>query len=417
MSYRLIDIEVTHPLPGIALGEDEQGVALVLRHRGRPIDFLMTPHPPGTALTPAAVGDWIGEQACGSVVEAFLREALVREPPSRRPPTVTIAVCTKDRPAYLARCLASVRAHTAEAAVDVLVVDNAPSDAGTREAVAASPGVRYVVEPRPGLDFARNRAVRAATGELIAFLDDDVVVDRCWFAGLMEAYRENPDAAAFTGLVLPYELRTEAQVLFELEGGFRRGFSKARFHGPSLPGNPLYPCGAGMFGAGANMAFRRDVLLELGGFDEALDTGAPLPGGGDLDAFYRVVRAGYPLVYEPCYLAYHQHRETTAQLRRQYESWGRGFMAFVEKTYRADPPHRRKLRKLVAWWLRYQAQRYAKSVLGRHPLPPGMVAAEIRGGLKGLCGEYTRSVRRTEHIRRHSGVAQTVAPDALTLTR
>jgi hypothetical protein len=53
----------------------------------------------------------------------------------------------------------------------------------------------------------------------------------------MEAWAENPDAAAFTGLVLPYELATDAQILFEQRGGFRRGFEKIRY-GQVLPGNP-----------------------------------------------------------------------------------------------------------------------------------------------------------------------------------
>ena len=89
---------------------------------------------------------------------------------------------------------------------------------------------------------------------------------------------------------------------------------------------------------GCNMAFRRDVLLEIGGFDEALDTGAPLPGGGDLDIFYRIIRAGYVLVYEPSYMVFHEHRESVSALRRQYYTWGLGLMAFVEKSYRNDRP-------------------------------------------------------------------------------
>jgi len=100
---------------------------------------------------------------------------------------------------------------------------------------------------------------------------------------------------------MPLRLDTTAQVLFEKRNGFRRGFDKNRF-GREVPGNPLYPCGAGIFGAGCNMAFRRDLLRDIGGFDEALDTGTPLPGGGDLDIFYRIIRAGHALVYEPRYL-------------------------------------------------------------------------------------------------------------------
>ncbi len=109
-----------------------------------------------------------------------------------------------------------------------------------------------------------------------------------------------------------------------------------------------------MFGAGANMAFARDVLERIGGFDEALDTGPPLPGGGDLDMFYRIVRSGYTLVYEPRYLVFHEHRREISDLRRQYKSWGLGMMSFVAKAYRTDPTERKKILRLILWWMRYQ---------------------------------------------------------------
>jgi GT2 family glycosyltransferase len=195
-------------------------------------------------------------------------------------------------------------------------------------------------------------------------------------------------------------LETEAQILFEQRGGFRRGFDKVRY-GQTLPGDTSYPCRAWIFGTGANMAFRRDILMELGGFDEALDTGSSLPGGGDPDIFYRVIRAGYPLVYEPRYLVFHQHRREIKALRRQYErSWGRGFMAFLIKSYQTDPSYRPKLCWLVVWWLGEHLWKLQKSLRGRYMLPPDMVLAELWGEIVGLLGEYSRSLKRVEEIRR-----------------
>jgi glycosyltransferase involved in cell wall biosynthesis len=289
-------------------------------------------------------------------------------------------------------------------------VDNAPPDDRTREA-AERAGVRYAREPVPGLDVARNRALAEARGEWLAFLDDDVVADPGWLGGLYEALAVHPDAAAVTGAVLPLALETEAQVLFERAGGFRRGFRPYRYHGSTLPGNPLYPTGPGIFGAGANMAFRREVLLALGGFDEALDTGPPLPGGGDLDVFYRVVRSGAPLVYWPAALVFHEHRRSLAALRRQYHSWGTGFMAFLTKGYRTDPPQRRKLRRMVAWWVGYQLRRLHGSVRGRTALPTAMVLAELWGGVQGLAGEYGRSERRVARLRQRYPRAEAARHD------
>src|SRR5258708_35263923 len=89
--------------------------------------------------------------------------------------------------------------------VRTVVIDNAPSDDRTAKVVGLFPWVRYILEPKPGLDFARNRAVRDSDAELLAFLDDDVVVDCCWVEGLREAWAANPDARGFNGPILPVE--------------------------------------------------------------------------------------------------------------------------------------------------------------------------------------------------------------------
>ena len=402
MGYAIHHLELTETLPRIVVPAGDTGFAAVLRRRGRPVGYLLEPRPPGTAIEPAELAAMAGRECGAKLLQESLADELGwRSAPTAMPP-LTIAICTKDRPQLLRRLLASLlppveRARGEGQSVEVLVVDNAPSDSGTRNAVLAHPDVRHEVEPRTGLDFARNRALAAATGEWIAYLDDDVVVDAGWLDGLREAWAENRDAAAFTGLVLPYELATESQIIFERRGGFRRGFEKIRY-GAEIAGNPCYPCDAGSFGAGCNMAFRREALRRLGGFDEALDTGRPLPGGGDLDAFYRVVRAGLPLVYEPRYLVFHEHRREIAQLRRQYWSWGLGLMAFITKTWSTDPPMRRRIRNLVLWWVKYQLREGARALL-RGRFPVSMVIAELRGAVRGLLGEYGRSTRRSARIR------------------
>ena len=400
MPYSIIDIEVTQPLPTISLSESDTGIALILRRKDKPIGFLMQALPAKSVLTPEDLAQFIAKEAGTKLLQESIRDELITTASLAHFPSLTVAICTKDRPENLARCLQSLlNLQTPDLKLEILVTDNAPSDERTKELVKSLQSVRYVREPKPGLDFARNRALNSATGELLAFLDDDVVVDRKWLEGLMEAWAENPDAAAFTGLVLPYELATDAQILFEQRGGFRRGFEKIRY-GQVLPGNPLHPCGAGIFGAGCNMAFRREILLKIGGFDDALDTGAPLPGGGDLDIFYRVIRAGYSLVYEPKYLVFHQHRREYEKLRRQYWTWGLGFMAFVVKSYQSDPPQRSQLRRLIRWWVKDQLQQLKHSLMGRHVLPPTMILAELWGGIVGFFGEYSRSLRRVEQIRR-----------------
>ena len=200
-----------------------------------------------------------------------------------------------------------------------------------------------------------------------------------------------------TGLVLPYELKTEAQILFEKTGGFRRGYLQCRY-GQTLEGNPLYPCGAGIFGTGANMVFHRDTLREIGGFDLALDTGRPLPGGGDLDIYYRMIRANQVFIYEPTFAVHHQHRLEMAQLRRQYWSWGLGLMAYIMKSISQDPPMRLLFVRLIGWWFKYQLKRLKRSLLGKDIMPISFVLIELWGGIQGALGSYGRSQRRIAKI-------------------
>src|SRR3954466_15167455 len=97
---------------------------------------------------------------------------------------------------------------------------------------------------------------------------------------------DDPLVGAATGLVLPAVLETEDQRTFEAHFGFNRGW-----HRRLLDGAVHSPVGAGQLGAGASMAFRRDLMVEVGGFPELLDSGMPTRGGGDTYGLYRVLRA------------------------------------------------------------------------------------------------------------------------------
>jgi GT2 family glycosyltransferase len=413
MPYRIMEIDVTEPLPSVAVPEGDTGIAILLRRHGRPIAYLMEAFPGESVLSRDTLERIIRQGVTSRLIEEDSAEENVSSSRQERFPSLSVAICTKDHPVDLKNCLDSLMSLPAGedgGGFEILVVDNAPSDGRTRELADSLPRVKYVMEPKPGLDFARNLALKAATGEMIAFIDDDVTVDRYWLSGLRRAIVRHPDAAAFTGLVLPSELATEAQILFERAGGFEKSFETIRY-GQTLPGNPYYPCVGGKLGTGCNMAFRRKVALDLGGFDEALDTGPPLPGGGDSDMLYRIIRAGYPLIYEPRFMVFHRHRREYAQLRSQYcRSWGQGLMAFVVKTYNADVTQRPKLRRFLLWWFGYKLHGLSKSLRGKHVLPPGLLLAELWGGILGLSGAYSRSVRRAERIRKRYPEIQESSP-------
>ncbi|CAN5353941.1 hypothetical protein BH23GEM4_BH23GEM4_23240 [soil metagenome] len=296
-------------------------------------------------------------------------------------PSASVAVCTRDRPRQLRRCLVALdKLRYGE--LEVLVVDNAPEEDTAQRIVRSEfPHFRYVREPRPGLDWARNRALLEARGEIIAYTDDDVVVDPGWVTALAAVFLESQAVAAVTGLVAPLELETRAQLLFESYGGFGRGFEREWTRVDAAAGERVARrYGAtGHFGTGANMAFRREALLELGGFDPALDVGTVTQGGGDLEIFFRVLKAGHTLVREPRALVWHRHRAEYAALRAQLRTWGVGMYAYVVRSCLAFPDEVPGFLWIAARWLGLRNARRLLWTLFHDHYPRELLVDEVRG--------------------------------------
>jgi GT2 family glycosyltransferase len=247
--------------------------------------------------------------------------------------TVVIATCGDVEASV--RCVAGILGSEDAGETEVIVVENRPRGSTVAEAlVDAFPGredVRCVEEGRSGLANARNAGLRAARGELIAFTDDDVVVDRRWVAALREAFGAK-GVDCVTGLIAPLELENEAQMAHERFASYAKGFDE-RVYGitePS-PGEPLFPYAAGHFASGANMAFRTRALRGLGGFDGDLGTGTPARGCEDLDVCIRLLLGGHRLAYVPGAIVWHRHPETEGGFRRRVFDYGAALGALLTK--------------------------------------------------------------------------------------
>jgi len=238
--------------------------------------------------------------------------------------STSVVICTRDRPEKLRRCLESLK-NMCDPPDELWVIDNAPCSNETQQVVANFIDVRYIHEPRPGLDIARNTGICHSSGEIIAFTDDDAIVHPDWLKRVQQAFRD-ARVMAVTGLVLPAELETEAQFLFETHWGFGRGY-QTRLFGPGFfehskdRGVPAWE-----IGAGANMAFRRTVFDRVGLFDERLDVGAA-GCSGDSEMWYRILaKRGY-IYYDPTAVVYHHHRRDPEDLHRQIYHYMRGHAA------------------------------------------------------------------------------------------
>ncbi|HEY2192766.1 MAG TPA: glycosyltransferase [Actinomycetospora sp.] len=301
-------------------------------------------------------------------------------------PCVSVVVATRERHESLRRCLSSLLA-SEYPRFEVIVVDNDPATAATAEMVEHSfPGqIRYLRESRRGLGAAHNRGVAEASGTIIAFVDDDVVVDRHWLAALAEGFAVTGDVGCVTGLILPAQLDTPAQVLLERHGGFGKGFDLQIFDRRGhRPADPLFPFRSGRFGSGANMAFDASLLRRLGGFDPAIGTGTFARGGDDLTAFFRVLVAGSRLVYQPGALVWHRHHRDLASLGNQAYGYGVGFGAYLASAIAHEPAMLPALLRRVPGGVAFAARRSSASNADRYQdWPSEFVGLERRGMIFG----------------------------------
>jgi glycosyltransferase involved in cell wall biosynthesis len=414
----VLDIDVADPLPDVAAaGPDGRRVLrawVLVRLFTEPIGTLLTPVPEqglrpadlaaaieaelGTALAPRLAG--LGQSALPAdgivpaTEPAFLarrREVLAGAPP------ITVVICTRERPDALARCLESLLAQDYPDS-RILVVDNAPVTDASAEVVhaAARRGpVSYLAEPRAGLSFARNAAVAVAAGEILAWIDDDEYADVHWLAEVARALAEHPEADVVSGVIVPAELETQAQLWFEQFGGHSkgRGFRPDVF-GPATAHiqSPLYPLPP--FGTGANMTFRPGVIERIGGWDTALGAGTPAMGSEDTLAFTQVLLGGGTIVYQPAAVTFHYHRRDLAGLRKQMVGYGSGLTAVYTSLLMRRPGLIWDLLKLVPGALRDLTGKDSPRVATlQDDFPRELLTANRRGMLAGP-GAYLRGRRR-----------------------
>lgn len=286
---------------------------------------------------------------------------------------VSVVLCTYNRAAKLIETLplfANVEAPPS-AQWELVVVDNNSTDSTKQviESVTASTGlpIRYVFAGKQGLGAARNVGLRAARGDIIAFTDDDCIVDTFWLAEIAREFAMDPLLGGLGGRVelfnqndRPVTIRT----------------SRER-HVLSEPGHAFTSI------VGCNMVFRRELFDAIGDFDPGLGAGTPLPSE-DLDFIYRALRGGQKLVYCPNVLVYHDHGRNTDALVRALETGyivGRGGV-YAKHIWQGD----KVMRKMAYWEVRplltrlmWSAIRLRSAWTDAHRL-----ASLARGAMRGL---------------------------------
>ena len=230
---------------------------------------------------------------------------------------LSVVVCTFNRSEYLRRMLNSLREALIPdgLACEFIVVDN-NSDDDTRlvfeeiEQRCKSP-IKYVFEHKSGLSYARNRGIREAKGQIIAFTDDDVIVDNHWIQNIDKAFKEHDDVACVGGKILPIWEAPKPSWLktrwYDHLALLDYGDSAAYMMNPNI--------------WGANLAVKSEIFRKYGLFDSNLGRKpGKLYSYEETDFLHRVRNAGEKLLYYPLSIIYH-HVPGNRMSKNYFRKW------------------------------------------------------------------------------------------------
>ena len=264
---------------------------------------------------------------------------------------ISVLIATRNRPQDLVPCLKSLLAQDYPA-FEIVIFDQSVTDEA-QKAVQAAYGtpknLRYIRSETVGKSKALNGLVAAAQGEIFAFTDDDTEAPPDWLARIAQAFREMPDADLLFGQV------------------FAPPEATADFHVPALYFQERRILRQGeVFGMGANMAFRRELVAKVTGYDTQLGPGGSLACAEDYDFLYRSQKAGAVAFAEPSVSLVHRAGRNFDQWSRVLLNYGMGDAAFAMKHLRCGDW---KMLSNIAKGLGYIFARGCLRVVQRTPHP------------------------------------------------
>ncbi len=228
---------------------------------------------------------------------------------------ISVVVPTFNRHRKLARLLSSFERLEADRVAEVIVVDDCSIDETRATAIRwlgkihrfAAKYLRMTTNQGPAA--ARNAGMREASGEIVAFTDDDCVVHPQWLLNLSKPLDPENGIVGAGGAVLPVRADVIARYY--------------TFH------HILEPAPSLLYLVTANCCYMRDIALGVGGFDADL----PIPGGEDVGLSFRLYKRGYRFAMAEDALVYHDYRKDLMDFYRTFRNYGRGCRYVTEKYF------------------------------------------------------------------------------------
>lgn len=331
----------------------------------------------------------------------------------------SIIIPTHDRPDDLRECLESLTQQITQVPVEIVIADNHPESGQTAAVVAEFPDVILVEEPRTGISYARNAAILAASGSILIAIDDDVITPPGFINSVMAQF-DDPEVCVITGNVIPHKLETDAEKVFEKYNPLGRGHDPVKFDTDWFRSFRLRSVPAHYTGVGANWACRREVLADprVGLFNEVLGAGSPTGTADDTYMFYRILRAGYTIYYEPSVWVWHKHRSNWESLRHQLHNHTKGMIAYEIEIFLNDGDWRglwQLFVRLPAWRTLETVRELARMLRGQNSdywwLLRLYIGAEIEGP-----AAWLRSRQRVKKLGRSGQLSPQQSTSARQLT-
>ena len=304
-------------------------------------------------------------------------------------PAVTVVVCTRDRPLQLENCLQSL-ALQSYPRFDVLVVDNA-STPPVRE-LCLRRGVGYVHEPVAGNNRARNVGVRAARGELVAYIDDDAIAEAGWLDALAREFAD-PSVAAVCGKYRYMKTYDDPAAMSGDEATDGIVVRPRGIFDRTTPDWFAVACFGGI-GEGSNMAFRRELVAQPFGFDERLGRGRLLYGGDESVMFLSLIARGHRIVRAPEAVIRHPYPAAPAMQRALRLRDLRTSVAYVLFLWFEFPAYRADIFRHLGRAVR---KRVTRSV-ATQPAPVRVSRWQALRAVFGGVALYWKARRETTHV-------------------
>ena len=296
----------------------------------------------------------------------------------------SLIICSRNRPDMLVATISSIL-QSNDLPTELIIVDqsNVPQPDLERHQPDGTCEIRYMWSRSTGLCRANNIGVAAARYDLLIFSHDDVLVTPTWFGELVAALVAAGPQTVVTGRVLASEP--------ERPGNFAPSLKvdeqPAVYEGRKFMG-VIYPM---------NMAMHRSALEAIGGFDERLGPGTPLPAAEDKDLEYRLLEAGYRIAYIPEAMLYHRAWRNDHDFLPLRWSYGVGLGGFYAKHLSLRDRH---ILRHIAWDIKRRILRFPRRLWHERSLAlgdPAFLLGNIYGAM--LWHVLRRRTNRTSSVK------------------